>query len=982
MAVSSPVAWEAILIHIDDERDFSSAACVCKTSAGLASDVVKVKAPRLLRMHGSFLAIYQVYRNTPQKLDTNLLQALLDQNAYLPRYFVLCLSREREAQSEHIKQRMAHVEYRKQLQDQLELRATILEEQRLEGARRLKMALSEQKKENGDGGDDVTSTEDAEAKPDNPSMNTETAMMPLPAFPELKPVPAPVPLPTTPTSRLPHGVRDSIISWGVELYGCVFPPFPPPPSNPSERLPQNLQWISRLPGTSNPPNPCFTWPPDDAAFFSFLIKHAAGAGTLTKAKESWARICGGIRDLVERYGFLPNMFVGPDSEALAPWRTPGLDFFTSHGVASAPSSAASAASASTFAPTSVTNLHPWLPSEMFRYDRNLALFLGRWAGIPESLLTDEIIYWDLVASNIHVPPSRYNPSTQAGEAQILKSLSHLPKNVPAGPIRRLVLNHPSKALVGRLLNFVPKTKLEKIGEAVLSNLLGEPSNYGGVALKSADGLILAFDFNDEVVVRCFLASEELEGDTGPSNVDSFDEVEDVFDSYWDGAEYGSGENLDEAAKADQGEERAATIMPPSGLHRHMMTRQGRLTGTIQWTHWKWAVAKFGKNHVAARACLHDLAMRESLEDPNSERRWQFAEKEANAAVRNLVDEGVVPAPITVRRMAARILRDSRRREEGHGIDGSVVPPRFVILMAKVEKIVLQLAGSRAKRKPSIDVNRVLDAPGSVTGEGKAADTLSITSEPNPSHGPISPNIIPESPLSDPSSDRVHRLPSTATVLGGPMKFESLAAGLVTSRSRESLKGGRPLSVHSNDSSNLATPIEEAPRGPSPKLQPWLSLLQTSIIENEGWKNAVTTYAESVMVPLGGYYPGDPPEVRFYWATVGLVKDATDLTTEPSWLFAGWENAVLQTMGSVSSLSGSSGPGTSPKTTPGVVNGSVSGEKTPASPTTAAGTTSNNNNGKRSSAWEKAWARWNASSSTLSAAAKEDEKIVEKDKTNA
>ncbi|KAI8853265.1 hypothetical protein BC829DRAFT_383227, partial [Chytridium lagenaria] len=838
--------WAKILIQLNGDRDIANVSCVCKAAAEASNDAAKVLAPRLIRIHGRFLAIYNTYRTNPERLSLP--------DAYLPRYF--------EAQSE-LKREL--------LQDQIELRAKMLEEQRLEGERRLKRAT-----ESINAAEKPITSLDGEVaeagpitNPQESAMNSETAMMPLPV--------------TGTFSQNPHF---PFASW--------------------YRLPQNLQWVGRLP--ENAQNPAFTWPPDDAAFFAF----------------SWEGF-GGIRDLILKYGLMPSLFIGPQADALAPWRTPGLDSFS-------PSQGTSSQSAG--ASLSISATYPWLPSEIS-------------AEVPENVLLDETVYWDLVNSNIQIAPSRYSPSLQSSEALIMKSLQHLPKELPS---------------------------LEFIGETALAKLLGEPSNYGGMALNTADALISALGFAEDVVLRAFLATYDLDdnGDNTPVTSDSFEDVEDVMDSYW----------AEEAAPEDEDADKvngASGMAKAAGHHRHMMTRQGRLTGTIQWTHWKWAVTRFGKAHVAAKACLHDFAMRETTEDPNAERRWQFAEKEANAAVRNLVDEGIEPAPVTIRRVAMRILRDAGRREEGwdfgYGPDGSVVPPRFVFLMAKVESMVLHLAGSRIKKLTINDAETTLDN-GDVAAEGaedvpprpsqdsegavttlqgetlshiEPSATASVSSEPAQQlDPPFSPVAVPDSPLSEKGSDRL-RSRATASV------NESKSA---THPVRSSpVPYGRPGGVEEE--------AEEPFREPSPLLQPWIQLLRASVIDNEQWKGVVTAYAQAVMVPLGGYHTGDPPEVRFYWATVTLVKDALDLNGEPEKLFAGWEADVCERLGMGAFGSGTLGNGPPGRriSAPPAALSVKSGTTTP--PTQGSVDGSGGGLAKKTSAWELAWARWSSSLSSVS-----------------
>ncbi|KAJ3112336.1 hypothetical protein HDU96_004680 [Phlyctochytrium bullatum] len=1041
---TNATVWTLILSRLDNDRDFQQASLLCKASHTASEDVERTLAPRLLRLHGPSLVIYNLYHSHPERLTLPLLRALIDQGACLPRYLVLCLSREKDAQAEHKKNIIAHLEYRKQLQDQIELRARVLEEQRLEGARRLKLAAdsiqaAEQlRKSDIPAPDDedaaataaaveavvdaVVSDPSATADPNLPSdieaphphrssMAAETAMMPLPVFPELKPVPAPEPLPITPTARLPPGIRDALISAGIEIYGRVFPPYPPPPTSPLERLSPNLHWLGRLPETSA--NPCYVWPPDDAAYFVFLIKYAAGAGTLTKPKESWAKICNGVRDLVQRYGFMPNMVVGSTANALGPWRNPTLDSLAPHAGASAGG-----------VPLSITETHPWLPSEMFRYDRELALFLGRAAGIPEERLNDEILFWDLISANIHVPPNRYNPSPQAAEQALLKSLSHLPRPLPPTPVRRIILAHPSRALVNRLQQgFLARADLEAIGEDALSHLLGEPSNYGGVALNSADGIVNAFGFAEDVVARCFLAVgvSEVDGGVGggadgAAAAELFDDVEDLVDSYWEEAGGANGD-ADDAIDPPV-TETARPGASPLDRHRHMMTRQGRRMGTIQWTHWKWALARFGARHAATRACLNDLCLRESVEDPHAERRWQFADKEANAAVRTLVDEGVEPSMATVRRIAARVLRDARRREEGwgdggYGAEASVVPPRFVVLMSKVEKLVLGWAGARSKATATPGALPKLTVP--LKGEDGGSGPMSAKSEPLPgvtaldspssekSAAASGSSAVAVAPGASGASSGTYRIRATS---GSSAELKALAASLAKDGTAGSSTGSgspaQPRSYSPTGSGQLrASPIPHAsalrPRsvssfddlgdaasvasstdgskgaGPSPNLAPWLQLLRTVIIDSEAWRQVVSAYSAEALLSGGtggGYRAGDPAEVRFYWATVRLVQDALDLSAEPGRLFQAWEEVVAER--TASSASGGLGKASAEEKTmrrtsapAGALMVGSGGDSTENVAAAGEGEkpAETRDRNKRGSAWEQAWARWGGNLST-------------------
>ncbi|KAJ3158482.1 hypothetical protein HK101_001301, partial [Irineochytrium annulatum] len=554
------VLWSLVLSSLVDARDFASLAAVCRRSQ-TASKKPSVMAAHLLSSSDVFSCILDCYRSYPERLSVPVLRSLLELGVHLPRYFVLLLSREREAQRQYAKDLEAHLGYMTSMHKQVEEWERAKKE-RSADAKRI-VAEARAKKE-GDGEIDEEAL-------------LATALPPLPTFPTLVPVPPPDAIPTTNTSKLPKGVRDAIISAGTEMYGRVFPPYPPPPTTAQERLPESLQWLGRMAEGPKPPplayetfgasavttsNPAFLWPPDDAQFFAFLIRHATGAASLAKPKDSWVKVAAGIKEL---YYVVPKSY--SSAQFLSPYRLPGVELASlSVGNSITPSASTpmtpSAGSTSSMVPPSGSAAFTaaplaWILNEMFQHDPRLAIFLGRHGGVPEDVLQDEKAYWALISTNVHTAPNRHNPYLSASEDRIATALSLLPKPIPTQTLRRILTAHPSRFLVDRLLPHIDggRDVLLPIATDVLTRLLGEPQSYGGVALGAADAIIGALGVPLETVATCVL-------------------VEDT-----------------------------------AGSSAGVRTRMARAAGTIQWTHWAWCLDRFGASHAVTRACLRDLTMR-------------------------------------------------------------------------------------------------------------------------------------------------------------------------------------------------------------------------------------------------------------------------------------------------------------------------------------------------------------------------------------
>jgi hypothetical protein len=333
--------------------------------------------------------MYNTYRLIPGRMTMRLIRALLALGAKLPRYFVLCLAREREAQVATNVQMKNHLAYRQNLHDQLEQRTVALEKQRLDAIKMQQDAISEAERAKEDREKKrqarVEAGESAEDEYDQPippvpSLDEFMSLLPLPTLPELKVVPPPDPLPVTATSYLPPGSQELLVSLGTELYGNVFPPRQSPPQEELfEALPEQLQFFVRL--SHNSSNPGMQWPPDDAFTFAYLIRMAGSPVTSGKPQESWAKVCMALRALIDLYSFVPNLSVGPANKSIRHWRLAASDLLA--GQANMGSESANAN----------MPLARWLPGEMFLYDSGLAQFLAKYGGIPDEDINSEVAYW-------------------------------------------------------------------------------------------------------------------------------------------------------------------------------------------------------------------------------------------------------------------------------------------------------------------------------------------------------------------------------------------------------------------------------------------------------------------------------------------------------------------------------------------------------------------------------------------------------------
>ncbi|KAI9356571.1 hypothetical protein DFJ73DRAFT_231081 [Zopfochytrium polystomum] len=693
--------WSTVALAIPSARDLVQLAHTCRSSRVAifggpdALDATKpgaggkhgILVDWLLTRFGKNLAFYEAYRLFPYYLTQDVVIEMLEKREIvLPRYLVLILSRERIAQEDAREKLRRHLIYREELLAHIEYTAKVLEVQRL-GAER---------KSSNNEADGIpvaadASNEDAEPEADD----ILDSLIHVPTVPEV--VEAPHPVPSTPTLLMPSDSRDLIIGLGKGKYGLAFPPSSVSPADwrPLETLPEDLHWVLAQSSTFSQ-NPFQLFPPDDAAFLEFLFRLAENSNVHGRPEEKWRRVCLGIRALVFRFGMSAALAFGPKSAPIAPWATTPTQ--GRHSIN-----------------PNADVVDGWLPSELFLHDPELAAFLARSAGLSEQTILEETEYWILIQSKIHIPPKRYTPSLPHEEQEMWRHIGRLSKPINRNPIRRLLLNHANATCVARLAKFVDHSTLRVIGESLLSDLINIPSPYPGTPLKAAKALVEAFRFPLDIIAQCFLvpqASETLE--MRPETEDDNDsseysaELEDVLASYDDG------------------------VSPSDRPRRHlqsMMTKLAQSYGTIPWAYWKWAISLFTPQHLVATACLHDLSMKFAVDDPNStQKRWLFAEKETDAAVKSILDENVFPANRIVQKVCKRILRNVRvlqelavqeseraasvieRAKAFHAWNDNafLVPARFVLIMAAIEDRILKAIGPRAGKPQKKRSQRMLE----------------------------------------------------------------------------------------------------------------------------------------------------------------------------------------------------------------------------------------------------------------------------------
>jgi hypothetical protein len=372
----------------------------------------------------------------PFHLTEAMVDHMLALGALLPRYLVLILSRyvvyvvvvwtfviiflisfphttpssEREAR-ERAKQQMAkHLIYRQKLVDHIEYTSKTLEKQRLEVEYANDMMANHISLSGLDSADSSHEQEPQgriESCPPT-AVDILNDMISPSTAPEF--VPAPDPLPVTPTLYLPDGnVRDFIIGMGKgyvplssvfvfvifsPLYSCIpsfssifghaFPPSSAADADwkPKENLVTELHWVlTHTTSLHTMNNPFLSFPPDDAAYLNYLLLLTESAHLHANPSDTWIKVCHGIRSLIFRYGLTPAMVLGPLSRSISPWVSP-----SAVGVGHSKRGTGTAYSCA-------GTDHMCIPGELFLYDDELATFICRNIGMPDDVINDEFNYW-------------------------------------------------------------------------------------------------------------------------------------------------------------------------------------------------------------------------------------------------------------------------------------------------------------------------------------------------------------------------------------------------------------------------------------------------------------------------------------------------------------------------------------------------------------------------------------------------------------
>ncbi|KAJ3326073.1 hypothetical protein HDU76_013035 [Blyttiomyces sp. JEL0837] len=874
----------------------------------------------LIAISGQHTALYDAYRLFPKRLTVRLVKSLMERGAKLPRFLILCLFRERLAEGAFKEQVKKHLVYRQQVQEQLAQRTRALEEQRKETEQHF---LTQQEEEDREKENQMEEQDDKDPETEKPNSNEEdgpnpleslqteglnikakwppkintllepvtptkssaisVGLLPLPFFPEIPVVPAPQSLPSTPTSLLSYGIRDFLIDLGKEVYGNFLES---PLSNQDDHVSafwtEPLHWMSRIAIT--PVNPIFVWPPDDAFMFNYLLKYGDGSASLAKPEVIWTRVSQGIKTLLDQYGFSPALIHGRKARAILPWIEQNAD-----RTAALPSRTKDV--------NQVIEHHvpTWLPSELFCYDRSLALFLARIGDLPQKRVNDEVVYWTLIESKVHILPKKHTPIIPSEENSMLKLLKAIPSPIPVQPIRRLVLGYPSKICVSRLSHVVSKDTLQTIGESTLAELLGHVSSYGGSALNLAEAIVSAFSLSNDDIAKCFLLS-----------------AAEIAQDYNDDEEYHS-EVVDVLAAYDEDKNDGTSFKK---VHRYMRTRIGRISGTIPWTHWKWVLGRFQAHHEIASACLNDLALRDPRDDPSLERQWQFAEKEADAAVKHLLSVGVLPVPDTLRNIAKKALKHAIGQREGFAggylAETSVIPPRCVAIMATVERMLIDAAGPRVIVSEAVAVD-----PENVGSSGslpQKASSEEETAEERVEVTTIDQAFAKDEEVIDSpvdlsgghhiSPDLVEEVQAWATDVPANVVSNGVKQSIDNNEeespfsaeeSREEIEVPDAQAVtdtvdesHRLPPRNSNHPVEElivkAKNSEFYERSPMFKILVDDILASDGWYQMLGSEANSANEVVSA-------EARFYWGVEKIIRAVVDLTEVPKRIFDGWESEV-------------------------------------------------------------------------------------------
>ncbi|ORY38194.1 hypothetical protein BCR33DRAFT_720902 [Rhizoclosmatium globosum] len=653
-----------------DGRDLYQLSLVCH-GAFSAVSAAKTKAKWAVNRFGATSALPSLYKEHPRLIVPIVVDALVSLRAPIPRAFVLLL-------------------YQQAVKRRLEWRAMELEAQRLtsDSALEDKAVIAKKQSKRDIHEFKEGSESDAESHTDQTIMDaytddnhsfdeqaarTAVALVPLPSYDEIKPVPYPDPVPTTNTQLLKPGVRDYIIEIGEDIYGRVFLAANAPLVY-AERislLPDELHWTANISQVVGMNSPAAEWPFDDTAMFTYLLKYgmdvksflssdvakeftviptpetanadgsfapasaaasssaisaSTGFATATvstgfavsRHQEAWKRICESIWALIHKHAFLPEFVIGDALGSLKRFLRNGVSLDASHHGDEA----------------------TWVLSEVLHFDEKLGRLLCKSAGIPQEIVENELYYWALVDSRIQHPLRKHTQLPFFEELHMRKQLQLL---------RRYIRNHASKLTIQR-------TSLAKV-----------------------DFLVEALSITPETLLTHFTIPEYQTYTTSEAKtVAGSAPVASAADDYMDLMN-------------------AYTLPGPQ-----LLTQIGALTGSIPWAVWNYLVTRYINNTAPTwknsastgevlSILLHDLTVRRAshgVEDDPA-RRW-FGEKEADQALGAFL-KAVQAAGGVVKVFPATVVEVLKRVVEG------------VELLERLERVLVEGGLDEAGKKEWIDL---------------------------------------------------------------------------------------------------------------------------------------------------------------------------------------------------------------------------------------------------------------------------------------
>ncbi|KAJ3198476.1 hypothetical protein HDU82_001209, partial [Entophlyctis luteolus] len=272
----------------------------------------------------------------------------------------------------------------------------------------------------------------------------------------------------------------------------------------------------------------------------------------------------------------------------------------------------------------------WLPVDLFERDVELAWFLFRHAGpakdkvAPEPGGKDELAYRTLLGYRVHTSTSATSPGhiDTVSFASINKLIALRYISLTDDVLARLLRKFTNQTTVDRLLRFVPSSRLQQLGEVLLTECFEKEmlekalsSGYISKPIQQAEMLVKIFILDKDSIARAFMGPPRDWDNWAPPP----------------------------APQATCTHVQSPPLNKAEGLFQldlGMLTRQAQACGGLPWVSWQWVIQHLGPHHPVASACLHDCAVR-SFKDqaplnPGDPDAISFPRKEADASVKAML----------------------------------------------------------------------------------------------------------------------------------------------------------------------------------------------------------------------------------------------------------------------------------------------------------------------------------------------------------